>query len=315
MSEKITQERFRILVCLDGSDECYQSLRYAAKMGSGVDADIILLYVRPTDQGLRSGGLEVRVARENMLKWGIELPGIQHLKKGLDMLKSLGVMSGEDWKEKVTHTDVDGDPLGDNKISYTNKHGKMVVLKLKIASDIASGILEQWELGEYDLIILGSSSHWKGMSRSFWDPAVAEKIAVHAPCSVLIARDLEVGHGHLICTDGSEASMNMVRRDAVLASRCNCPISLMSVAFDDEDELNAVNNVAKAESMLNGLGIDVVEKIIRVGSPVDEIIEAGPDYSLIVVSESSKSGLKRFFMGSVAFKVMENAHNSVMITR
>ncbi len=315
MDEQDAPDRFRILVCLDGSDECYQSLRYAAKLGSGVDADIVLLYVRPTDQGLRSGGLQVRVARENMLKWGIELPGIQYLKKGRDMLKELDIMSGDDWKEEVAHTDVDGDPLGDNKISYVNEQGKMVVLKLKVATDIATGILEQWELGEYDIIILGASSRWKGMARSFWDPAVAEKVAVHAPCSVLVARDLEIGHGHLICTDGSEESMEMVRRDAVLASRCECPISLMSVALDVEDEPNAKDNVEKAEKMLNDLGIEVVESLIRVGNPVDEIIEIGPDYSLIVMSESSKSGFKRFFMGSVAFKVMENAHNSVMIAR
>ena len=315
MIDQDAQERFRILVCLDGSDECYQSLRYAAKLGSGVDADIVLLYVRPTDQGLRSGGLQVRVVRENMLKWGIELPGIQYLKKGCDMLKDLGVMSGDEWKEEVVHTDVDGDPLGDNKINYVNEQGKMVVLKLKVATDIATGILEQWELGEYNIIILGASSRWKGLARSFWDPAVAEKVAVHAPCSVLVARDLEIGHGHLICTDGSEESMEMVRRDAVLASRCECPVSLMSVALDVEDEPNAKDSVEKAEKMLNKLGIEVEETLIRVGNPVDEIIEIGPDYSLIVVSESGKSGLKRFFMGSVAFKVMENAHNSVMIAR
>jgi nucleotide-binding universal stress UspA family protein len=262
MNEQDAKNRFRILVCLDGSDECYQSLRYAAKLGGGVDADIVLLYVRPTDQGLRSGGLQVRVARENMLKWGIELPGIQYLKKGRDMLKDLDVMSGKDWKEEVVHTDVDGDPLGDNKINYVNKQGKMVVLKLKVATDIATGILEQWELGEYDIIILGASSRWKGMARSFWDPAVAEKVAVHAPCSVLVARDLDVCHGHLICTDGSDESMEMVRRYAVLASRCECPISLMSVALDVEEEPKARENVAKAESMLNQLGIDVLETII-----------------------------------------------------
>ncbi len=38
-------------------------------------------------------------------------------------------------------------------------------------------------------------------------------------------------------------------------------------------------------------------------------------YSFIVVSESGKTGLQRFFMGSVAFKVMENAHNSVLVAR
>ncbi|MAF95411.1 MAG: universal stress protein UspA [Rhodospirillaceae bacterium] len=315
--EEITarKEHFRILVCIDGSDECYQSLRYAARMGGGVDADIVLLYVRPVDQGLRSGGLQVRVARENMLKWGIELPGIQYLKKGRDMLKELGHMAGEEWREEVMHTDVDGDPLGDNKINYINEQGKMVVLKLKVASDIATGILEQWELGPYDLIILGASGRWKGMARSFWDPAVAEKVAVHAPCSVLVARDLDIGHGHLLCTDGSEKSMEMMRRDAELASRCDCAVSLMSVALDVEGEDEAKENVAKAKEMLEAMGIEVKETLVKVGNPIDEIIEAGPDYSLIVVSESGKTGLQRFFMGSVAFKVMENAHNSVMIVR
>jgi len=309
------KDRFRILVCIDGSDECYQSLKYAARLGGGVNADIVLLYVRPADQGLRSGGLQVRVARENMLKWGIELPGIQYLKKGRDLLKEQGVMSGDDWREEVVHTDVDGDPLGDNKINYISEQGNMIVLKLKVATDIATGILEQWELGPYDLIILGASSRWKGMARSFWDPAVAEKVAVHAPCSVLVARDLDVGHGHLLCTDGSEQSMEMVRRDAELANRCNCTVSLMSVALDVEGEDEAKENVAKAKEMLETMGIEVKETIIRIGDPVKEIIEAGPDYSLIVVSESSKSGIQRFFMGSVAFKVMENAHNSVMIAR
>jgi len=309
------KDRFRILVCIDGSDECYQSLRYAARLGGGVDADIVLLYVRPVDQGLRSGGLQVRVARENMLNWGLELPGIQYLKKGRDMLKELGIMDGDEWSEEVEHTDVNGDPLGDNKINYFNKQGKMVVLKLKVATDIATGILEQWELGPYDLIILGASSRWKGMGRSFWDPAVAEKVAIHAPCSVLVARDLEEGHGHLICTDGSDVSMEMVRSDAELASRCDCPVTLMSVALDVEDEPEARANVEKAEAMLKELGIKVKETLIPVGNPVEEIIEAGPDHSLIVVSESGKTGLQRFFMGSVAFKVMENAHNSVMIAR
>jgi len=311
---KDRDERFRILVCLDGSEESYQSLRYAAKLGGGVDADIVLLYVRPVDQGLRSGGLQVRVARENMLKWGLELPGIKYLKKGLDVLKELGVM-GEDWVERSTHTGVEGDPLGDNKLEYMNEEGKVVVLKLKVASDIATGILEQWELGHYDIIILGASGRWRGVAKSLWDPAVAEKVAVHAPCSVLVARELDVGHGHLICTDGSDISIDTVRKDAYLASRCECPVSLISVAMDVESEPEARKNVEEAQKELESMGITPQEAIVRIGNPVDEIIEAGPDYSVIVISDTGKTGLKRFFMGSVAFKVLQSAYTSVLIVR
>ena len=308
------KNRFRILVCIDGSDESYACLEYAVRLGGGVDADIILLYVRPIDQGLRSGGLQVRVVRENMLKWGLELPGIQYLKKGRDMLFERGVM-GEDWVETATHTDLEGDPLGDNKIEYRNDQGKSIVLKLKTASGIASGILDQYELGPYNLIIIGATGGRRGVAKALWDPAVADRVAVHAPCSVMTVRQLKMGRGHLICTDGSEMSMEMVRKDAYLASRCDCPISLLSVSLDVEGEPEAQRNVAKAKEMLDSMGIDVVETFTRVGDPVEEICAMGANYSVVVMSDTGRSGLQRFFMGSVAFKVLETAQNSVMIVR
>ena len=83
--------------------------------GHREDCDIVLLYVRPVDQGLHSGGLQVRVARENMLNWGLELPGIQRLKRGLEFLVGEEELKN-DWIAKSTNTGVDGDPLGDNKI-------------------------------------------------------------------------------------------------------------------------------------------------------------------------------------------------------
>ncbi len=313
-NQQSREGRFRILVCIDGSDESYISLRYAAKLGGGVDADIVLLYVRPIDQGLRSGGLEVRVVRENMLKWGLELPDIKYLKKGRDMLIEMGVM-GKDWEEKSTHTGVEGDPLGDNKIEYIDKSGKEIVLKLKVASDVATGILEQWELGLYDIIIVGSTGRWRGITKTLFDPPVAEKVALHAPCSVLVARELDIGHGHLICTNGSEKSMNTVRKDAYLASRCECPIALISVASDVESEPEAKKNVEEARKELESMGIEVSESFTRVGDPVNEIIEAGPDYSVIVFSESSRTGMARLFTGSVAYKVMQESYTSVMIVR
>ena len=54
---------------------------------------------------------------------------------------------------------------------------------------------------------------------------------------------------------------------------------------------------------------------IEIGNPVEQIIEAAKDYSFIVIGDTGRTGLKRFFMGSVAFKVMEFADQSVMIVR
>ena len=131
----------------------------------------------------------------------------------------------------------------------------------------------------------------------------------------MVARELDIGHGHLICTDGSEKAMDTVRKDAYLASRCDCPVSLISVATDVESLEEAKANVENARKVLATMDINLENAITRVGKPVDEIIEVGTDYSVIVISDSGKSGLKRLILGSVATKVLQEAYTSVMVVR
>lgn len=309
------EDRFRVLVCIDGSDESYRALRYAARLAGGEDGDIVLVYVRAIDQGLRTGGLQVRIARENMLNWGLELPGLTYLKKGRDILFELGVIE-EGWTEKVVHQDAYNDPLGDNKIEYHAPDGRMVVLKLKVAQTITNGILEQFDLAPYDLVVVGASEYWrKGRAPSFWRPAVAEEIAESLPCSVLISRELESGHGHLVCIDGTDHALKMACKDAIIASRCDCPISLLSVAETEEGRVDAEAAVTRAKQEIEDMGIDVVECLVLVGDPTQTIIEAGADYSITVISESTSGTLSRILRGSVTKKVIQGAHNSVMIVR
>ncbi len=82
-----------------------------------------------------------------------------------------------------------------------------------------------------------------------------------------------------------------------------------------ESEGEAKANVEVARKELEAMEIDVENAIVVVGNPVEEIVQAGPDYSLIVVSDSGKRGISRFFMGSVAFKVLQESFTSVMVVR
>ena len=75
------------------------------------------------------------------------------------------------------------------------------------------------------------------------------------------------------------------------------------------------NGDVRAKAVLESLGAKIENTYTRVGNPIDEIIDVGRNYSLIAVSASSKSGIQRFFMGSVSFQVLEHAENSVMIVR
>ena len=81
--------------------------------------------------------------------------------------------------------------LGDNKVVYLSPGGKTVVLKLKTAPDVASGILDQYELGPYNLIILGAPTTWRGEIASWFTSGVVQQVD-HA-VTVLRPRDAPQG--------------------------------------------------------------------------------------------------------------------------
>ena len=234
---KLRKTRFRILCCIDGTEGSFLGVRHAAEIALNGNCDIVLLYVRQVDQGLRSGGLQVRIARQNMLEWGLDLPGIQYLRQGLDILINNGINIGTT-NPLISHTDVWGDPLGDNKIEYRDESGQSVVLKLKTAPDISTGILDQCELGPYNLLILGSPSKWRSRWNTFWGAGIGQKVSMIAPCSVLIAREkknMAKKKGHLIIVNSSNNSFKSAYQDAVLARHCKLPATLMAVATNERD--------------------------------------------------------------------------------
>lgn len=306
--------RFRILACVDGTEEGFRNVRFAARLAPTDDCDIIVLYVRPIDQALWSGGLQLRLARQNMLEAGFELPGLRDLKKALEVLKEEGI-DADSWPKETGHQDAWGDPLGDNKVEYRSPTGRTVVLKLKTAPDPASGILDQYELGPYNLMILGEPSRWRGEVSSWFQAGVVQTVTMMAPCSVLVARDSLHKKGFFICTDGTARSMQAVRRSAVLASMVGQPITLFSVADSEEGKLAADENVKNARALLKAIGIKVEATLIAVGKPVEQIIEHSKDYQIVVVTDEGRSRLERAFRGSVAYAVVKGARTSVLDVR
>lgn len=308
------RNRFRILACIDGSDESFVTVRAAAALAVTDDSDIIVLYVRPIDQGLHSGGLQVRLARQNMMDAGFELPGVSYLKRALVVLKEAGV-DAESWPREIEHQDAWGDPAGDNKAEYRSPQGRSVVLKLKTAPDVAVGILDQYELGPYNLMILGEPSRWRSEFKAFFDAGIVQTVTTMAPCSVLVARPSRERKGFFICTDGTSRSMQAVRRSAVLAHIMKEPITLYTVAKDEASRPAAEEAVATAKALLNAMKIPVLNTKIGIGNTSQEIVEAGSNYNVIVVSDEGRSRVQRLIKGSIASDVVRNARTSVLDVR
>jgi len=306
------RRRFRVLVSLKDEETLYV-VRLAARLANCETCDIILLYVRPID---RSGGIQINIARRNMLEAGVELPGLRLLKKGLEVLKEELGLPLDRCETKTSHTDAWGDPAGDNKVSFRCPQGREIVLKLKVAPDITTGILDQYELGPYNLIIMGEPTRWK--KSGLWvlfHHVVAERVMALAPCSVMIARDSLDRKGFFICTDGSARSMNAVRRSAILAYEAGQEITLFSVATSQAEHEKARKAVDDAAALLDKLDIPVKETIVAIGDPVEKIVEYGEKYMVTVVSDEGRSRLQRILFGSTATEVARKARTSVLDVR
>jgi nucleotide-binding universal stress UspA family protein len=308
------RNRFRILACIDGTEESLVTVRFAARFCVQDNCDLIILYVRPIDSGLQSGGLQVRLARENMLEAGFELPGVTRLKRALDILKQEGI-DVEGWPKEAQRSEAWGDPAGDNKLEFRSPEGRSVVLKLKTAPDVANGILDQYELGPYNLIIMGQPSRWHGELMTFFRSGVVQTVTTMAPASVLVARDSFDRKGFFICTDGSSRSMQAVRRAAVLAEVTGEPITLFSVADSPAGKPAAEEAVANAKALLKAMKIQVAETRVAVGKPAEEIVESGSLYRVIVVTDEGRSRLERVLRGSTATEVVRKARTSVLDVR
>jgi nucleotide-binding universal stress UspA family protein len=308
------RNRFRILACIDGSDESFISVRKAARFGCTAECDIIILYVRPIDQGLHSGGLQVRLARQNMMEAGFELPGVSHLRRALEILKGEG-LDVSTWERSVEHQDAWGDPAGDNKIEYREPGGRSVVLKLKTAPDVAVGILDQYELGPYNLIIMGEPSRWRSELNSFFNAGVVQSIVTMAPCSVMVARKSNERMGFLLATDGTFRSMQAVRRAGVQAHVMGREISILSVAPTLEAKPAAQEAVTNAIALLKAMGIAVKAGLVEVGDVATRIVEIGNAYGTIVVGDEKRSRLQRVLKGSIATTVVQKSTTSVLDVR
>lgn len=309
----MSEDRLRILVSIGGGPEAYTGLKFATRLSHQGCADITLLYVRPLDSGLNSGGMEVRVARENILDWGLELPGMTHLRKARSILAELGEIDGE-INEEWQHRSISGDAAGEYVREYSNSCGGTISLRLRTASDVTSVVVDEAKRCKADLVIVGGSPKPVfGLRRYLARKQLALRIAAHSDRSVIVARHLEPGHGHLVCVQNTERSNAMLPKAITYSKACNCPVSLLSVAPEEDDVKEAQSAVDHAASVFREHGVEPAETLVEVGDPAEVISEIGYDYSLIVMAESEKPWFAKVF--SVAHEVADLARNSVLIIK
>ncbi len=187
-----------------------------------------------------------------------------------------------------------------------------------------------------DLVVTGSRG--RGQLASMLLGSVANEVASHAPCPVLVARSAQVSR-LLVATDGSPSAnaipawldragiLRDLPADAVAVSIPDAPAFELVVGLytlgnerlaakrrDLRDQYRA--DAEGIAERLTAIGIPT-RPHIRAGNPAHEILAAASDLGadLIVTGSRGLEGLEGLLLGSVARNVLLHALCSVLIVR
>jgi nucleotide-binding universal stress UspA family protein len=171
----------------------------------------------------------------------------------------------------------------------------------------AEEILRAVEMRPTDLVVMGSRG-LSGLSH-FLLGSVSERVARHAPCSVLLARPLRCDlRAAVLGVDGSECSVGAARWLENFPLPRGCHVHTVTVH-------SGHNAPATAAPAARPSSPEVAE--IMTGEPALALLRAAErhDADLLVVGSHGRGGIGRLVMGSVSEHLLRHALCSVLVVK
>lgn len=301
-----------ILVCYDGGEEARKALGCVANLLAATPANLTVLFVRPKAP---SGFQEmVAMAREKIVDWELDLPGLVVLRQAEELLVERGQVEEDDEGQpaKLRHGLRE---LGKGllEVHFHGRHDEHIRLRLRDGGDAAGVILNEMDAISYDLVVMGSRGR-KGLKRWVMG-STAQRVALFSEQTVLVVRGAGELQRVLVCSDGSEAAERAVRFVGPLAKAKGCDVTLFSVATAEGEREAAERRLDRGLSLLAGAGVTAVSRISVADDRAEEILNACEEFDLTVLGVSGRSHIRRYLMGSVPLKVLEHSPASVMIVK
>ncbi len=196
-----------------------------------------------------------------------------------------------------------------------------------------SGIAEAAKAAGPDILVVGP--HRRAVLRDVFVGTTAERTIRSVACPVLMVNAPPVGpYRHiLLTTDLSEAAKQAIQKFGALEMHARARTSIihvfdapalnlaMSKSMADgsrEDYLEDEGRAAASElsTFVNALDLGIMKQIVRHDktAPAHDILDASKadGVDLIVVGTHGRSGLSKFFLGSVVAEVLRHADKDVL---
>ena len=239
----------------------------------------------------------------------------------------------EKWKQE--HAD-SADRMLDKQASLLRDGTAWNVKTLCRHGVAADEIVDAATETDADLIVIGS--HGMGVIGRFLLGSVSRKVAEYAPCSVLVVRqsdevDVVPGLQLVLGHDTSAPADAAVRMLGSIDWADNAELTVvhvmeisrffrMDILEEMTDAWQKQKREAKRglESAVQQLGnsFTTIHSRLREGAnTADELIGAADEVNadIIIVGNTGKSAVTRFFMGSVSSGVLNHANSSALVVR
>ena len=286
----------KVLLAVDGSDQSFDAVR---AMGCLSPAEpLVVLHV-------------------------IHLPQLSYPTLGPNLNKDLALTVEQAMKEE-------GERLLDRSVSLLPPHHGMTVRKL-VEGTPSETILQEAELCGADIIVMGDRG--LGQIKEQFLGSVSHRIMTHATCSVFIVKK-PIRHTKkiLVPIGGPEDAQAIGDFFAKKPFRESPEITVLHVVPFSEPAWPVgamIPESFRKEMLAHGkeMANDVVKTIEKsgyaanslavVGAPSVAIVQeaVNNEADLILMRSHSRSGVSRFFLGSVSHGVMHHAGCSVLIIR
>jgi nucleotide-binding universal stress UspA family protein len=189
-------------------------------------------------------------------------------------------------------------------------------VRVRTSATAYQGILEEAEADQPGLIVMGRKGSTR-LSRLLMG-STAERVIGLSACSVLIVPHNAVLNLKriLLAHDGSEYGEAAWREVIHLAKLAKSEVIAVSVARDDRREIDCRMVLQHMEASAERHGIPLQSVFLR-GRPVEKIVETAEEerVGLVVMGSHGRTGLARFFMGSVAERVVGTARCPVLVVK
>ncbi|HEY7533495.1 MAG TPA: universal stress protein [Nitrospiraceae bacterium] len=285
-----------VLIAVDGSKYSRWEFEWLTKLPFAVPLKIIALHV-----------IDIPSVRAPFMAQPVILGSQQYIRKEIQQLEVRGKQALAEAKTLMASLKLRGKVAKD-------RGAVAVQLLRRVPKRNGLLVIGSRGLDALDRFMLGS---------------VSTHMTNHAPCSVLIVKEEARPIGRvLFATDGSKASekaldflLTKLRPHVVGASGEHTAIEVVVThvmpyfKYPEIKQAGTKLVEQSAEKLIKG-GY-VVDEAFRIGKPAEEILKmaAQKKTDLIVTGARGAGAVARFLLGSVATKIMQHSHCSVLVVR